>query len=105
MEPTPTFHCDTQAAHAKLAHLQAILRSTGPMMIAYSGGVDSAFLAAVSAGVLGDQSLAVTAASESLAPDELDEAIAVARQFHIRHEVVQTDELRDENYAANPLNP
>ena len=73
-------------------------------MTAYSGGVDSAFLAAVAGRVLGDRALAVTAASESLAPDELTEACEVAVQFGFKHEVVHTNELRDENYAANPLN-
>jgi uncharacterized protein len=64
--------------------------------------VDSVFLAVTAARVLGAQALAVTAQSESLAPEELEEAAALARRFGFAHQVVRTDELRDPRYAANP---
>jgi len=94
----------SQEAHAKLAELERILRGYGRIIVAYSGGVDSAFLAVVAARVLGNNSLAVTANSESLAPEELEDAKALAVRFGFQHEVVRTEELQDEDYASNPLN-
>ncbi|HYG77685.1 MAG TPA: ATP-dependent sacrificial sulfur transferase LarE [Planctomycetota bacterium] len=94
----------TAEARAKCARLEAILRGYGRLIVAYSGGVDSTFLSAVAARVLKENALAVTAQSESLAPDELEEARAYALQFGFAHEIVRTEELSDENYASNPHN-
>jgi pyridinium-3,5-biscarboxylic acid mononucleotide sulfurtransferase len=94
----------TPQMREKLVTLERVIAGYGKLCVAYSGGVDSTFLAAVAGRVLKEKALAVTANSESLAPEELDEACAIAKQFGFAHEVVQTAELQDENYASNPQN-
>lgn len=91
-------------AQEKLSELERILRARGKVIVAYSGGVDSSFLAVVAGRTLGENALAVTANSESLAPEELEEAKSLAQKFGFKHEIVRTEELSDPNYAANPIN-
>jgi uncharacterized protein len=72
-------------------------------VVAYSGGVDSVFLARVAREVLGEKSLAVIADSPSLPRRELAEAMEIARQFGIPVRVVRPKEFDNPNYVANPL--
>src|ERR1700722_10638760 len=88
----------------KLEHLQNLLRGYGSCLVAYSGGVDSVFLAKVAAEVLGDKSLAAIADSPSLPRRELEEALSLARQFQIPVQVVHTREFNNADYLANPNN-
>lgn len=88
----------------KLEQLRALLASYGSCLVAYSGGVDSVFLARVAGEVLGDKALAVIADSPSLPRRELQEAIEIARQFGIRLRVVKTGEFDNESYLSNPTN-
>jgi uncharacterized protein len=90
--------------NAKLALLRAQLRAHAPLVIAYSGGVDSAYLLAKAQGTLGDAALGVIADSPSLPRQALADALAVAEQIGARVEVVKTDELDNPSYAANPMN-
>src|SRR5882672_8848054 len=89
---------------SKLEKLQALLRSYGSCLVAYSGGVDSVFLARVARDVLGDKSLAVIADSPSLPRRELAEALEIAERFQIPVRVVKTHEFNNAEYLANPAN-
>ena len=78
------------------------LAGRGSVLVAYSGGVDSAVVAALAYQGLGERALAVTAAAETLAGAELDHARRVAAEIGIRHEVVTYSELDDPEFVANP---
>jgi uncharacterized protein len=91
-------------ANNKLEKLRALLKSYGSCLVAYSGGVDSVFLARVAHDVLGDRALAAIADSPSLPRRELQEALELAAQFAFPVRVLQTQEFANENYTANPSN-
>ena len=91
-------------ANTKLETLRALLTSYGSCLVAYSGGVDSVFLARVAYDVLGDRALAAIADSPSLPRRELAEALDIAAKFSFPVRVLQTQEFANENYTANPAN-
>lgn len=88
----------------KLEQLETLIRSYGSCLVAYSGGVDSVFLARVAHHVLGDKALAVLADSPSLPRREFEEAVDLAKQFSFPLRVVQTREFENAQYLANPNN-
>jgi pyridinium-3,5-biscarboxylic acid mononucleotide sulfurtransferase len=88
----------------KLAQLRNLFVEMEQALIAYSGGIDSSLVAKVAYDVLGDRALAVTAKSPSLLPEELTDAIDQAQSIGITHQIVETHELDNPNYASNPVN-
>lgn len=95
---------ETQTTQQKMDALKSILADMGSVIVAYSGGVDSAFLAAAANDALGRGALAVTAKSPSLAPAELKEAVELAERLGLNHRIVETHEVEREDYAANNPN-
>ncbi|MEQ9369142.1 MAG: ATP-dependent sacrificial sulfur transferase LarE [Coleofasciculus chthonoplastes F3-SA18-01] len=88
----------------KLEQLTRLFAQMDRALIAYSGGVDSTLVAKIAYQALGDRALAVTAESPSLLPEELEDARIQAAVIGIPHELVQTDEMNNPNYTANPVN-
>jgi uncharacterized protein len=88
----------------KMEALRADLRGLGRVIIAFSGGVDSAFLLKVAREELGERAVAVIGISPSLLPEELTEAREVAQRIGAPLREVETHEIDDENYASNPTN-
>jgi uncharacterized protein len=93
-----------QETAAKMLVLEARLKQLGKLMVAYSGGVDSAFLAGTAHRVLGDNMLAVLADSASLARRDMEQACVFAQSLGMPLQVVETQELDKPEYARNDAN-
>jgi len=91
----------TDAIAPRLAALERTIAEMGSAIVAYSGGVDSTFVAAVARDFLGERALAVTGVSPSVPPSEVEEAKALARGIGIAHELIDTREMDDPDYVAN----
>ncbi len=88
----------------RLTELSEWMLTARSVLVAYSGGVDSAVVMAVAHRTLGDRSLACIGVSPSYADREYQSAIALAKQLGAQVRIVQTQELRDPRYAQNPSN-
>jgi len=87
----------------KEAHLLELLASFDSAIVAFSGGVDSAYLAWAATRVLGDRACCITADSPSYPERHRQLALRIAREFDLHHEVVNTAELERPEYRANPV--
>lgn len=87
---------------AKLDHLMAVLTGLGSALVAYSGGVDSSLLLKVAHDVLGERAIAATASSRSYPAEEVRFAEELAGKMGVRLLRLETSELADERFAANP---
>jgi uncharacterized protein len=93
---------ETRDTQKKLTHLTRILKEMDSVLVAYSGGVDSAFLLKVARDTLGDHVYAVTAESEIHPDFEIEGARELAKKLDVRHELVRSTEMEDETFLANP---
>lgn len=92
---------DSGALKLKQEKLIGALRQMGRVLVAYSGGTDSAYLAWAAKQALGDDAVAVTADSPSVPRSHMRDAVALTREFGIRHEIIETREFENPEYAAN----
>lgn len=110
MLPSPLVLSETQVdalcaqSAERMQGLKAALFGHGSALVAFSGGVDSALVLKLAVDVLGEKAVALTAISPSVAADEAAEARALAQQLGARHVLVDSKELDDPRYAANPAN-
>ncbi len=91
-------------AREKEELLRGILKKMGSCLIAFSGGVDSAYLALVAHEELGERALVVTAESPSYPAYQKEMVLDIVDRYGMGHEFIRTAELEDPNYAANPTN-
>ncbi|MCP2240525.1 ATP-dependent sacrificial sulfur transferase LarE [Thermoanaerobacterium thermosaccharolyticum] len=87
----------------KYENLKKYIKQLGSAVIAFSGGVDSTFLAKVCKDMLNDSCLAVTATSSTYPEREFKEALELAKEIGIRHKIIKSEELEIEGFSKNPI--
>ncbi len=94
----------TKIAEEKETELRSMMREMQKVLVAYSGGVDSSYLALIAAQELGKNAQSIIGISPSISQIQRDEADKIAAQFNFNYEKISTEELADSNYLANPNN-
>lgn len=94
----------SSSAGEKLQILRSIIRNHGPMLVAFSGGVDSSFLLAVAKEVLRENAFALMTVSPSTPPEDYKQATSLAQELNVKLLVITHNELAIPQYAANPVN-
>lgn len=94
----------TLVVEKKLSRLRSIMHECGSVLVAYSGGVDSALVMAVAHAELGENALACIGVSPSYPAREMRDAVKLAEELGVPYRLVNTEEYLDPNYAANPNN-
>lgn len=102
MQRAAVIQSEASGISIRIQALEEDLADRGRVLVAFSGGVDSGLVAALAHRALGEGSVAVTAAAETLAGEELDYARRLAAEIGIRHEVTVYSELDDPEFRANP---